>query len=228
MVLGDVMLVQQRNIKKLANRLGNLFIGERRLRNYWINRSGADILESYWNDHESPNRLLANDLINDLVSDGGALLDYGSHVGTLFRTISKTIASKNLRCFAIEPNTEAFDFLREKLPAVNVMNGDDEVFVRTDFPHVQVSVSIANAVFCTMSAARARSVVKKLCLISDTLIIGDSIVNVDGKVSRMIPEPLHYQHPFMGWLSEFGFRSIKVIPTPEQSMALQAYIVAKK
>ena len=215
------------------------FLAPIRLRNSWLNRSSTNDdnhLVTYWNAGEQPNRLLlidilyheANVLLNEC--DSISLLEYGSHVGLNMKLLNDRYAgSKKIRYFAVEPNSEAVKFLRDQLDYVDVLEAEDEIFCRNiSFPPQSSNyLSFVNSVFYSMDPRRVQRVLEKITKISNVIVIGESLQNIDGKRSILRDNPECFEHPYRLWLDELGYKIEKTYVAPEPKPQLDGYLIAR-
>ena len=203
-----------------------------RLRAAWLTRSthlGDDHLNHYWNSGSDPNRAVLVDLtLRNLPEERQAILEYGCHVGINLKLIHDG-APTGTRCFAVEPNQEAFDFLKSKLSFVEALNAEDEGFLAAkSFPPSPVGVSFANSVFYSMTHERTAAVISKLALISDVIIIGDAMDNCEGRRSKQIFDPVYFQHPYRKMLDASGFSIRESYKVPAPQPQLNGILVAAR
>lgn len=223
-------------IKKPLRRLLTPYL----LRRSWMVRKsqkGDDQISMYWNAEKQPNRLkLIDILIQEFEYLGGsvnatpAILEYGSHVGLNLRMLNELLPS-NLKTliFAVEPNAEAVNFLRQKLPYVQVLQAEDSIFCgQNSFPPQGRYLTFINSVFYSMEQRRTKAVLARLCAISESVVLGESIVNIDGRKSCLRDNPACFDHPYRRWLDEFGFEIVTVDAAPDPRPQLNGFIVARR
>lgn len=215
------------------------FLAPSRLRRSWLTRTsheGDDHLAIYWNAETQPNRLK---LIQTLVDEcehlrsaniQPAILEYGSHVGLNLRMLNNVLQSDQVAAyFAIEPNAEAVNFLRQKLPFVHVLEGEDEAFCRqTDFPPNGNYLTFINSVFYAMEPRRVRAALTRICSFSNSVVLGESIENIDGMHYRMRDHPECFEHPYRLWLDELGFEIVSLETAPDPRPQLNGFVVARR
>lgn len=207
-----------------------------KMRNSWISRKDTledNHLATYWNASGQPNRILLIEILSDcLHSDPSSIskgvLEYGSHVGLNLKLLNEKLQNPKIHYYAVEPNLDAFQFLKSKLTFVNALNAEDEGFCRSDFPMSNVRLSFVNSVFFCMSSSRAKAVLTKLSKISEIIVIGDAMENLDGSKSKFRSDPACHQHPYKNWLFELGFKNITHVPVPDPRPQLNGYIIAKR
>jgi len=78
-----------------------------------------------------------------------------------------------------------------------------------------------------MKPKRVKSVLNKLTKISDIIVIGESLENLDGIESRLINNPECYEHPYRTWLTEMAFEITAIIKAPDPKPQLNGYIIAQ-
>lgn len=197
-------------------------------RSAWIGRTTTESdqhLTLYWNSDRKPNRLQLIDILSRHVD--GSVLEYGSHVGVNFKVLRDRFPDATF--YAVEPNKEAFGFMREKLPFVQGLNAEDEGFIATtSFPPHPVSVSFTSGVFNCMAPSRAKSVLEKLSRISNTIVLGEGIDHADGWRSRWIKGTNCYHHPYSRWLRARGFSNIEAISALDPGPNYSGVIIAKR
>jgi hypothetical protein len=201
------------------------------LRKRWISRrptADDDHLTLYWNSRTKGREALVN-IVLGLMQNDGAILEYGSHVGTNLSMLQEARPDNKWGWYAVEPNAYAAEFLKQKLPFVNVLTAEDDGFCRNShFPEGDVTISIVNSVFYCMNAKRVEAVLRKLGSKSKYIIIGDGLDNVDGSESSFNNDPPHFLHPYRKMLAEVGFKIVQQVPSPEPKPQLNGYIVAEK
>jgi hypothetical protein len=151
-------------------------------------------------------------------------------VGLNLRILKESLPSdlKN-SYFAVEPNAEAVDFLRKKLPYVQVLQAEDSIFCRQhSFPPPGRYLTFINSVFYSMEQRRVKTVLARLCSISESVVLGESIVNIDGRASYLRDNPECFEHPYRHWLDEFGFEIVTVEAAPDPRPQLNGFIVARR
>jgi len=211
-----------------------------RLRQSWLSRKTTkddDHLTLYWNAEHQPNRkqlifLLVEEIkrMLEVCTTSISVLEYGSHVGLNLKLLNDVLPlNPQTAYFAVEPNAEAVAFLIMKLPFVQVLRGEDEVFCRqTDFPPEGRYLSFVNSVFYAMEARRAKAALARICSFSDVVVLGESIVNVDGSESRMRNHPECFEHPYRRWLDALGFEIVSLEQAPDPRPQLNGFIVARR
>jgi hypothetical protein len=207
------------------------------LRRSWLNRSTTpadDHLSVYWNSSEQPNRqrlieVLVQCLPPNSVKPARSVLEYGSHVGINLKLLHDRLQDDDLKYFAIEPNREAFEFLKTKLDFVEALNVEDKGFVdASNFPGMPVDLSFINSVFYCVAPNRAKAVLRKLVNCSQLVVIGDAMDNLEGNRSIFSVDPPCYQHPYRKWLRKFGFDRCDVIPVPDPRPQLNGFVIATR
>jgi hypothetical protein len=68
----------------------------------------------------------------------------------------------------------------------------------------------------------------RLCAISESVVLGESIVNIDGRKSCLRDNPACFDHPYRRWLDEFGFEIVTVDAAPDPRPQLNGFIVARR
>lgn len=210
-----------------------------RLRRSWMVRSsmkGDDHLAIYWNAEAQPNRQrLIQILLEEyalLHAAGGlsGVLEYGSHVGLNLRMLHDMLPPETLTSFcAVEPNAEAVAFLQEKLPFVKVLQGEDEVFCRQpDFPPAGAYLTFVNSVFYAMEPRRVRATLARISAFSDSVVLGESISNLEGVASKMRNQPECFEHPYRHWFDELGFEIVQHEAAPDPRPQLNGFVVARR
>jgi SAM-dependent methyltransferase len=202
-------------------------------RRTWTNRvssEGDDHLSLYWNSVDNPRR---RELIKIIAAElrgapkPASVLEFGSHVGVNLKLLAETLGLEEAKYFAIEPNFEAVEFLRSKLPAVRVLRGDHRSFLRArNFPGSDVTLSFANAVFYALSPRAARRVLRKLLATSGIVVIGDNLDNSRGAKSQFREDHGSFAHPFETWMAAAGVSVVRVIPVDSTDYALSGFLIA--
>jgi hypothetical protein len=211
----------------------------RKIREGWMSRKVTktdDHLALYWNAESQANRkflvrLIIKELLSDAKShDTWSVLEYGSHVGLNLRLIHDSLSSdKPFNFYAVEPNKEAVNFLKQKMEYVNALLAEDEAFCRDNsFPPRHVKLSFVNSVFYCMEGWRAKSVLGKLASISDVIIIGDAMDALEYQNSNLKVNPVRFQHPYRRWLVEMGFELDFFVEAPEPAPQLNGYLIARR
>ena len=226
------------NLKKLLKKyipnFAKKVILERQIRYNWLNRKKSlndDHLSLYWNSGDSPYRKTLLDLIEKSVGDieSNSILEFGSHVGINLKLAQERFANRTIKYFAVEPNIEAFNFMKSKLDFIVGLNVEDQAFLKaSDFPPTKITVSFVNSVFYSMTPERAKAVIQKLASISQVIIIGDAMENADGVDSKFNMNPVCFMHPYTLWLSTLGFSNIEIISAPNPQPQLNGFLVAKR
>lgn len=153
--------------------------------------------------------------------------EYGSRVGINLKLLHDQLQDDNLKYFAIEPNREAFEFLKAKLDFVEALNV--EGFRR----RVQFSrhagrpelYKLGIFLYCPPSG---QSSATKLVNCSQLVVIGDAMDNPEGNRSIFSVDPPCYQHPYRKWLRKFGFDRCEVIPAPDPRPQLNGFVIATR
>lgn len=211
-----------------------------RLRKSWLNRRTTkkdDHLSIYWNAHDQPNRkqlisLLIKEIsqLNTVEEADISILEYGSHVGLNLNLIKKALNDSLIsKMYAIEPNYEAVQFLKNKMPDVITFHGEDKNFCKTlNFPPDGKYLSFVNSVFYSMTPRRVEKVLTKLCKFSSTIVIGESIENIEGEFSRLRENPECFEHPYEKLLNKNGFKIFYLSAAVDPKPQLNGFIVARK
>ena len=197
---------------------------------------GDDHIAMYWNAEAQPNsQRLIQILLEEcalLRAAGGGLsgvLEYGSDVGLNLRMLHDMLPPESLTSFcAVAPNAEAVVFLQEKLPFVKVLQGEDEVFCRQpDFPPAGRYLTFVNSVFYSMEPRRVRATLARISAFSDSVVLGDSISNLEGIFSRMHNKPECFEHPYRHWFDELGFEIVQHEAAPDLQPQMNGFVVAR-
>lgn len=227
-------------IPSKVRRIIRLLLAPYRLRHSWLTRKTTtedDHLSMYWNADQQPNRKQLISLLKKeaelVLSVKGiplSILEYGSHVGLNLRLIREALdESQEALLFAVEPNCEAVDFLKVKMPHVNVFLGEDSTFCdAVDFPPQGEYLSFINSVFYSMTPKRVERVLEKLSRFSSTIIIGESIANIDGYSARLHENPECFEHPFRKLLNQFGFEIVAQYDAVDPKPQMNGYLIARK
>jgi SAM-dependent methyltransferase len=204
-------------------------------RRTWTNRvtaPGDDHLNLYWSSTDSPRRQELIRLIVAQLRGRSApirILEFGSHVGVNLRLLAESAGLEHAQYFAVEPNFEAVEFLRSKLPDVRSLRGDHRDFLHAaDFPSSPISLSFANAVLYALGPRAARRVVRKMLATSEIVIIGDNLDNLRGSKSRFRMDHRSFVHPFETWIRAAGLTEIRHIVVDEPDYALSGFLIAVK
>jgi hypothetical protein len=118
-------------VPKLVLQARDRFMARARLPSSWIGRRSTpedQHLTVYWHSDTQPRRQRVIEILAQHLQDGDAVLEYGSHVGVNLRLLIERFPSSRL--YAVEPNLEAFDFMREKLPFVQALNAEEGGFLK--------------------------------------------------------------------------------------------------
>jgi hypothetical protein len=204
-------------------------------RRTWTNRvatTGDDHLSVYWNSTEIPRRQELIGLIKEQVNGRPAplrILEFGSHVGVNLKLLAESPGLGSAEYFALEPNFEAVDYLRSKLPSVRVVRGDHRTFLRTrDFPGSPLTLSFANAVLYALSPRAAHRVVRKMLATSEIVVIGDNLDNALGSQSQFRKDHKSFVHPFETWIKAAGVSDIRRVDASTADYALSGFLIATK
>ena len=201
----------------------------RNSRRGWLTRRDRDDhhVDEYWATAGHPNRLLLIDTLAELVRPGDRVLEVGCHAGMNLKLLHDRFADK-LRYFGVEPNHDAAVAVRERLPFVELLEGDDAAFVASSFPPgTGRLVSFINVVLYAVEPRRAERILDKLAQISDAIVLGEELTNAAER-SRFISEPAMYAHPYAHWLRERGFGAQRTIAIPDPRPQLTGLLVARR
>lgn len=197
------------------------------------NSSSDDHVDMYWKTINHPNRQFLIKLILEALSGKKSdlcVLEYGSHVGANIKLLNDTgIISDRVGFYCVEPNVDAVNSLKENLPFVKVLLGGDEEFLSSNFPDKKMDLSFVNAVFYCVDEKRSKRILQKLASISDVIIIGDELENLEGeRTVQQFEEPFSLRHPYKTWLKEYGFQNFAYYESPVPKVALNGFLVASK
>ena len=188
----------------------------------------------YWDDVQNPNRKLLMDLIQEELTRIAAeekravkLFEYGSYCGINFRMLLERTGGLPTELFAVEPNAQAVQFSKSKLPSVTVEQLEDEGFVASSFPG-PMDISFVNKVFYLMNSARSFSVLEKLARISRSIVIGDDMSNYEGRESYWDRKNNGHIHPYKHWFKTLGFEVVKYLPAPQPYRSISHYLIARR
>ena len=206
------------------------------MRRAWFERKANDSddhLNLYWDSGNSATRQQLVRIIEELVRSFNeekiSVFEYGSHVGVNLKLIQQACPATAFSMTALEPNLEACNFLKIKLPEVEVIQGGESVFLRkSGKTQFKFHISLVNSVFYSMSGSKTKRVIRRLCEISDFLVVGDSMINLDGNKLTFNSDPVFFSHPYVKLLSNCGFEIIEFISAVEPQPQLDGFIVAKK
>jgi hypothetical protein len=206
------------------------------IRRAWFKRRVTafdDHLNLYWDSDDSETRLQMVSIIQNLVNSFNEktirMVEYGSHVGVNLKLIQHACPTTDFKMTAIEPNLEACKFLKTKLPEVEVIQGGESAFLRmTNDIQFKFHLSLVNSVFYSMSGFKTKKVIRRLCEISDLIVVGDSMVNLNGSKLTFNSEPIFFSHPYRKIFNYFGFEIIETIPAVDFQPQLDGFIVARK
>ncbi len=210
-----------------------------KLRNGWFNRKKTDQdnhLEIYWNSRNSPNRqrlieLLSHEIFQFIQPHQNhiEILEYGSHVGINLDIIKSAHPNNSITFYAVEPNLEAINFMKDKLPFIQCLHADDLAFMKNkSFPKNNVQISFVNSVFYCMSPKRVKSVLVKLSKVSEVIILGEGMANLDGDDSQFMIDPPCFHHPYRKWLNELNFFEIWQEEAPDPRPQLNKFIAFRR
>jgi hypothetical protein len=214
-------------VPKLVLEARDRFVARARMRSNWIGRTSTpedQHLTVYWRSDTQPRRQRVVEILARNIHDGDAVLEYGSHVGVNLKLLNDRFPSSRL--YAVEPNREAFEFMREKLPFIQALNEEDGGFLRSEFPAEYIAVSFTCSVFFSMEPRRVRRVLRKMCQISTTVILAEGMANINGYRSRF-PQ-ICYLHPYSRWLRQCGFTIDGIFDTPDAVPQLDGILVARR
>jgi hypothetical protein len=79
-----------------------------------------------------------------------------------------------------------------------------------------------------MSGFKTKRVIRRLCEISDFIVVGDSMINLYGSKSIFNSEPVFFSHPYRKLFRNFGFEIVETISAVDPQSQLDGFIVAKK
>lgn len=213
-----------------------------RQRRFWSARNsetGDNHILTYWdNRHEVPNRIKLVDILrNEILEIASAkqfvgsspisILEFGSHCGPNLDLI-KAGSDVALQLHAVEPNPEAISFINQMLPEVFTYKLNDLEFCSSkDLPR-KVDICFSNSVFYILASKAAKDVLSKLCSISDTVIIGCELSNIDGDATSFSRTTRSLRHPYKKWFSESGFTIVKKLNAPQPQLSCDGFLVARK
>ena len=229
------VLLPERFLSKLKSKYrGKRFV--RDVRSAWLARADSTAdnhVQVYWESKDQPNRKALIDITKKVLEGVGnnslSILEFGSHVGVNIYLLNEVLKDKEVIFFAVEPNKDATEFLKEKMPFVNVLQSEDEGFIKSEFPFQKVDVCLINAVFYCVSQKRTYKILKKLSSICNCIIIGDELDNLDGeKTIQLNAEPYSLLHPYRKWLREMGFEKFELVNAPVAKTAQNAFLIARK
>ncbi len=135
LILSILKKIVPEAIKKPLRRLFAPYL----LRRSWMVRKsqeGDNQISIYWNADKQPNRLKLIDILiqefeylSEAAKVSPNILEYGSHVGLNLKMLNEALPPDSKKSyFAVEPNAEAVNFLRQKLPYVQVLLAEDSIF----------------------------------------------------------------------------------------------------
>ena len=186
-------------------------------------------VDMYWKSIDHPNRTQLVDILVDQIRACGRakprVLEFGCHAGMNFKLLHDRC--NTVEYFGVEPNHDAAQFLRGKLPFVTLLEAEDREFVAGTFPGGNVDISFVNVVLYSVSAARAKRVIDKLCRTSEVVILGEQLAN-KGMTSQFESDPEMYTHPYAAWLRGSGFVRQSVVAPRELSPQLSGYLIARR
>ncbi len=157
------------------------------------------------------------------------MFEYGSRVGVNLKLVKQACPTTAFNMTALEPNLEACIFLKTKLPDVEVIQGGESEFIRkSDDVQFKFHLSLVNSVFYSMSGSKTKKVIRRLCEISDLIVVGDSMINLNGDKLTFNSDPVFFSHPYVKLFSNCGFEIIESISVVEPQPQLDGFIVAKK
>jgi hypothetical protein len=120
-------------------------------------------------------------------------------------------------------------FLKTKLPDVEVIQGGESVFIRkSDDVRFKFHLSLVNSVFYSMSGSKTKRVIRRLCEISDFIVVGDSMINSDGNKLKFNSEPVFFSHPYRKLFNDFDFEITETISAVDPQPQLDGFIVARR
>jgi hypothetical protein len=205
----------------------------RRIRRSWLTRDDRvdGHVAGYWNTSHQPNRATLVDAIavcaTRVTERPLRVLEFGCHAGMNLRLVRDRLGADAVELYGVEPNHDAAAFVRRELPYVQLLEGDDDAFVRAAFPARPVHVAIVNSVFYCVEAARVRRVLAKLCATTDVVILGEQLDN-RGTTTRFDEAPARFAHPYAAWLRALGFVAHEIVAAPEPRPQLDGFLVAQR
>jgi len=206
------------------------------IRRAWFKRRVNDCdnhLNLYWDSDNSVTRQQLVSIVQNLVNSFNEktirIVEYGSHVGVNLKLIQQACPTTDFKMTAFEPNLEACNFMKSKLPEVEVIQGGESVFLKASGDYKsKVHLTLVNSVFYSMSGPKTKKVIQRACDISEIVVVGDSMINLDGYKSLFNVEPVFFSHPYRKFFNECGFEisgpTLAIASQPQ----LDGFIVAKK
>lgn len=202
-------------------------------RRSWTHRTASaddDHLNGYWNSDSPRRRTLISIIVDHLrpFGDRPTVLEFGSHVGVNLRLLAESTDS-DPEMYAVEPNFEAVEFMKDKLPQVRTLRADHSGYLATpDFAPNPVTLSFANAVFYCMGPRETRRVLRRMFETSAVVVVGDNLANVGGAKTEFVGDHSSWAHPFETWLREFGADEISMTHIDDGDYALSGFLVARR
>lgn len=219
----------------ILSRLNRIFLPIL-IRRAWFKRRANDSddhLNLYWDSGNSATRqqlvLIIQDLVQIFNEETISMFEYGSHVGVNLKLIKQACPTTAFNMTSLESNLEACIFLKTKLPDVEVIQGGESVFIRkSDDVQFKFHLSLVNSVFYSMSGSKTKRVIRRLCEISDLIVVGDSMINLNGDKLIFNSEPVFFSHPYRKLFNNFGFEITETISAVDSQPQLDGFIVARK
>lgn len=119
--------------------------------------------------------------------------------------------------------------MKEKLPHVRHLHSDDKNFLKNNtFPTSRIHISFINSVFYCMSSKRVKSVLLKLSRISEVIVLGEGMANLEDEYSKFIINPPCFQHPYKKWLNDLNFIESWSEEAPDPRPQCNKFIVFRK
>lgn len=196
-----------------------------RERKYWETRrketEHENHLDIYWNSTSSPNRIWIINEIEEILKRNDkkvSFFEFGSHCGVNLRMLSEKLSHRPIEYFAFDVNEEALEFLKTKLPFVNVIKETTEKYFTQLSDKFDFTLSCG--VFYLLPEQKAKLIFKQLARRSRVLIMAESKASTKS-VSTFNRTTMEFNHPFDAWAKEFGLNLVYSEQTPESVRSLQ-------
>lgn len=79
-----------------------------------------------------------------------------------------------------------------------------------------------------MSSKRVKSVLLKLSRISEVIVLGEGMANLEDEYSKFIINPPCFQHPYKKWLNDLNFIESWSEEAPDPRPQCNKFIVFRK
>lgn len=162
------------------------------------------------------------------------MIEFGAFAGPNLRLIQEELGrSYPLSLYATDPNQQAIDFMRKKMPDVVGTRFDSHSFCESlQYHSVGLQVGIISFVLTYLTESDAKAVIAKMASLCEHLFLYEVLANHWGSKS-ILSHPdkksvKHYFHPYRKMLSESSWTIHKIIYDSEATSPEGGWIVAHR